>query len=640
MTMEYSLSKTAALRSGVIVLITLLVYTPAMRAGFVWDDDLFLTENPLIKADDGLYRFWLTTEPPDYFPLVSTSLWLEWRLWGMNATGYHVVNIVLHAVSSMLIWLVLSRLKIPGAWLAAVVFAIHPVNVESVAWITERKNIQPMVFYLLTILSYLQFQSTRRKRWYLFALCSFLLALASKTSVVMLPFVLLGCAWWERGRIAPKDLLRSIPFFILSAVFGLVTVWFQYNVAIGEDVVRAEGFFSRLAGAGWAIWFYIYKAVFPHRLSFVYPRWDIDPYSIVSYLPGLIFVVCMGVFWRYRKGWGKAPLFGLGYFAVTLFPVLGFFDINFMRYSLVTDHWQYTSIIGIIALVVGVGKRVLDGWQRRPRKLVSAAAAVLVGVLGITTWSQCHIYKDVEALWRDTISKNPNAWLAHHNLGTALLAQGRFEEAITHCSEALRINPHHAKIHCALGSALAGEGKFDEAVMRFSEALRISPGFAEAHNDLGCALDKLGRLDEAIHHFAQAVKLNPEYAEAHLNLGIGLARKGMLDQAINHFSEALRIEPDSAGASYSLGLALVGRGKRGEAIAYLSQAVKFNPEFAEAHYNLGAVLAQLGRLEEAITHFSEALRIRPGFEEARYSLSRALEESRRQRKVSNPDTAQ
>jgi hypothetical protein len=304
------LFKRHSLRAGMIILVTLVIYIPAMRAGFVWDDDRFLTENPLIRADDGLYRFWFTTEPPDYFPLVSTSLWLEWRLWENNATGYHVMNVVLHAVSSVLIWLVLRRLKIPGAWLAALVFAVHPVNVESVAWITERKNTQPMVFYLLTILLYLKFASDGRRRWYFLALCSFLLALLSKTSVVMLPFVLLGCAWWQRSSIVRKDVVRAIPFFALSGVLGLVTVWFQYD--IGGDIVRTDGFFSRLAGAGWAVWFYLYKTIIPYKLCFVYPRWEIDPSSIASYLPAIILLGCFLVLWWYRMGWGEHFCLDLG----------------------------------------------------------------------------------------------------------------------------------------------------------------------------------------------------------------------------------------------------------------------------------------------------------------------------------------
>jgi tetratricopeptide (TPR) repeat protein len=621
--------KRLSLRASVIILLTLLVYIPAMRAGFVWDDDLFLTQNPLIKASDGLYRFWFTTEPPDYFPLVSTSLWLEWRLWGMNATGYHVVNVVLHALSSVLVWLVLRRLKIPGAWLAGLVFAVHPVNVESVAWITERKNTQPMVFYLLTILLYLKFASDGRRRWYFLALGSFLLALLSKTSVVMLPFVLLGCVWWQRGGIGLKDLTRAAPFFVLSLVLGLVTVWFQYNVAIGDDVVRTDSFFGRLAVAGQAIWFYLYKAIIPYKLTFVYPRWQTGPFSIVSYLPCTVLLGSFALFWWYRRSWGRVLLFALGYYVVTLFPVLGFFDINFMRFSLVTDHWQYFSIIGIIALVVGMGAKISVSWGRRPRHFATAAVVSVICLLSVLTWNQCHAYKDLEALWRDTISKNPKAWLAHANLGNVLAAQGRFDEAISHCYEALRINPTHPWIHGALGVALAGQRRFDEAIGHFSEALRIDPHFAkahEAHNDLGLALNQVGRFEEAINHFSEAVRIKPDFAEAHTGLGIALARKGKLDEAITHFSEALRIAPDNAGAHYSLGLALALADRHDKAMHHFSQAVKIAPDSAEAHFNLGAVLARQGRLEEAVDHFSEALRIRPDFAAAKNYMKRALDD--------------
>jgi len=633
----------SSLRVGLIVLITLVIYIPAMRAGFVWDDDLFLTQNPLIKADDGLYRFWFTTEPPDYFPLVSSSLWLEWRLFGMNATGYHVVNVVLHAVSSVLMWLVLRRLEIPGAWLAALIFAVHPVNVESVAWITERKNTQPMVFYLLTILFYLRYEREGAKRWYFVALGSFLLALLSKTSVVMLPFVLLGCVWWQKGGIGRKDLIRTVPFVALSLVLGLITVWFQYNVAIGDDVVRTGGFLSRLAGAGWAVWFYLYKAIIPYKLCFVYPRWNVDTSSIVSYLPGIILLGCFIVFWRYRKGWGRVFLFGLGYFVVTLFPVVGFFDINFMRFSLVTDHWQYFSIIGIITLLVGLGVWTWNGWRGQLRHMASVAAAAVVFLFCMLTWIQCHAYKDLEALWRDTISKNPEAWLAHSNLGTVLVSQGRFGEATTHCSEALRINPSHPWIHGALGAALAGQRRFEEAIAHFSEALRIDPDFRDAHqahNDLGLALNETGRLDEAIRHFSEAARIKPDFAEAHTNLAIGLARKGKLDEAITHFSEALRIAPDSASAHYSLGLALALGGRHQKAMHHFSQAVKIDPDFAEAHFNLGAVLASQGSLEEAVAHFSEALRIRPDFAEANHYMKRALEEIKKRETLSNSISGQ
>ncbi len=519
--------KRLSLGAGIIMLITVLVYIPAMQAGFIWDDDSFLTDNPLIKASDGLYRFWFTTEAPDYFPLVSTSLWLEWRLWGMNATGYHVVNIVLHAISSVLIWLVLRRLKIPGAWLAALIFAVHPVNVESVAWITERKNTLPMVFYVLTILLYLRFESNTRRPWYLLSLCSFLMALLSKTSVVMLPFVLLGCAWWQRGMVERKDLVRTVPFFILSVLLGLVTVWFQYNVAIGEDIVRADSFLSRLAGAGWAVWFYLYKAIIPYRLTFIYPRWEINPSSIVSFLPVIVLAGCLVMFWWHRKGWGRPFLCALGYYVVTLLPVIGFLNIYFMRYSLVADHWQYTSIIGIIALASGLWAWLWNRWKGVLRKVAAAGAVALVGLLCVLTWKQGHIYADKGTLWRDTISKNPSSCIAHYNLGAVLDSQGQIEEAIARYYEALRISPNEAMVHNDLGMALHRQDRLDAAVAHYYEALRIKPAFVFAHNNLAGALLRQGKLDEAIAHYYEALRINPGYAVARKNLAVALkeARK-------------------------------------------------------------------------------------------------------------------
>ncbi len=628
-------AKASLIRACIILFLTLVVYIPAMQAGFIWDDDLFLTKNPLIKASDGLYRFWFTTEPLDYFPLVSTSLWLEWRLWGIHATGYHVVNIVLHAISSVLIWLVLRRLKIPGAWLAALIFAVHPVNVESVAWITERKNTQPMVFYLLTILAYLRFEEDAKRRWYLLALFLHFLALLGKPSIVMLPFVLLGCVWWQRGSITRTDLARSVPFFMLSAFFGLLTVWFQYNVAIGDDIVRTDNFLGRLAGAGCAVWFYLYKALIPYNLSFMYPRWEINSASVISYVPVILLSGFFALFWRYQKGWGKAFMFGLGYFVVTLFPVLGFFDINFMRFSLVTDHWQYTSIIGVIALAVGLGAWTSRDWRGPRRQLARVAALAVVCMFSLLTWVQCHVYKDLESLWRDTIAKNPKAWMAHSNLGTLLASQGKFDEAIEHCSEALRINPTHAWIQGALANALAAQGRLDEAISHFSEAVTFKPDFAEAHNDLGLALKKQGRVEEAISHFLEAVKIKPDFAEAQLNLGLALAEQGRVGDAVEHFYEAVRADPELGDAHYNLGLALAFQGRRDEAISYLSQAVKIKPTFAEAHLNLGALLASQGRLEEAIGHFQEALRIKPDFVQAKQYLTLALRDSQRQGDVSS-----
>ncbi len=510
-------------RGGAIILITLLAYIPAMQADFVWDDDAFLTKNPLIHAHDGLQRFWLTTEPPDYFPLVSTMLWLEWRLWGEHAAGYHVVNVLLHATSAILIWLLLMRLKIPGAWLAGLVFAVHPVTVESVAWITERKNTLPMVFFLLTILLFSTFEKQKRKGWYVASLVTFLLALLSKTSVVMLPLVLIGLAWWNRGVVGRKDLARSLPFFVLAVLMGSITIWFQYNSA-GAASVRTDSFLSRLVIAGRAIWFYLYKATVPLELCFVYPRWETDAYQWTSFFPWLALLGCMTVFWRYRNDWGRPFLFGLGYFVVTLLPVLGFVNIYFMKYSLVADHWQYTSLLGIIAPIVGTGTHFFN---QRPRLRLMGIITVIavLGTLSGLTWKQSQAYQNEDTLWKDTIAKNPDAWLARAALGYSMATQGDFSGTVSQFSEALRLNAEDANAHYNLGVAFFRQGKFDKAIYHLSKAIKIRPHYVEAHNNLGIAMAQQGDLDGAITHFSKAMKIEPNFHQAQKNLRRALELK-------------------------------------------------------------------------------------------------------------------
>jgi len=353
--------------AALLALLTILAYQPVWHAGFIWDDDNFLVDNRLIKAGDGLYRFWCTTDAPDYFPMTSTTLWLEWRfgaptrwdtIWSMCCCMRPV---------RCCLWRVLVRLKVQGAWLAAALFALHPVNVESVAWITERKNTLAMFFSAWTLLWYLRFEDTGRKRWYWLGLGVFALALLSKTAVVTLPVVLLGFAWWRRGRIERRDVWRRLPFFAMAGLLGLVTVWFQYHRAIGSDIVRADSLGMRLAGAGWAVWFYLYKALWPLNLSFVYPRWEIDASKPTFISAGVADCGGFGRVLALPAALGRPVLFALGCFVVMLLPVLGFANIYFMRYSLVADHWQYFSILGPIALA-GAGLTIAGKrWGERTR---------------------------------------------------------------------------------------------------------------------------------------------------------------------------------------------------------------------------------------------------------------------------------
>jgi tetratricopeptide (TPR) repeat protein len=531
-----------------LVVLTFAMYTPVLRGGFVWDDDALITENPMVKASDGLYRCWFTTDAPDYYPVTGSLCWLEWRVWGDNATGYHVVNVLLHAANAILVWLILRRLKVPGAWLAGLVFAAHPVNVATAAWISEQKNTLSMLFAAVAVLLWLRFGDEGRWPWYGFSLVAFLLALLSKSAVAMLPVGLLGCVWWRRGRVRWRDVWCGAPFFAVSLVLGLVTVWFQYHRAMQGNPVRSDSFFARLAAAGWIPWFYLYKALLPLNLTVIYPKWPIDARHWISYVPGALLVVGFLVFWRKRTTWGRPLLFGLGYYVVMLFPVMGFFDQALYRYSLVADHWQYYSIVGVIALAVAGGDELCRRMGGPFRQLGTVAAVAVVTGMGVASWQRSCVYAADEKLWQDNVAKNPSAWLAYANLG---------------------LNMERA-------------GHPDAAVGYYEQALRIRPDAADAHNNLALALLQLDRTPEAIPHLEEAVRLNPDYADAHINLGNALFQEGKVSEAFAHYQQALRLDPDSPLVHDDLGVAFEKLGRVPEAIEQYQQALKLNPDLTAA----------------------------------------------------------
>lgn len=606
--------------------LTVLLYLPSWQHGrlwgapseFIWDDDAMVWNNPLIKEPDGLWRFWATTEAPDYFPLVSSLLWVQWRLWGMNPAGYHFVQALLHAGAAVLLWRVLRRLSVPGAWWAGLVFAVHPVNVETVAWITETKNTLPMVLYLASLLAYARFDESGRRREYALSFALFVLALLGKTSVVMLPFVLLGIAWWRRGRIARADLVRSVPFFAASLVLGLVTVWFQSHRAIISTVIREDSFASRLAIAGRAVWFYLSKALVPLDLCFVYPRWSVDPASPLAWVPLAALLAVFGAAWWKRAGWGRPVLAVLGYFTLSLLPVLGFVNIYFMRYSLVADHWQYVAIAGVIAGVAGAAAHAT---RRLPRQAVMAGGGSIALVLAGLSWSHQSIFVNNERLFRDVLSRNPEAWIAHNNLGWILFEKGKPEEALGHYKAALALKPDLADAHRNLGILYMSQQRDAEAAAAFEEALRQGEDH-RAHDALGVIRLRQGRAEEALAEFEKAVRLKPDFAPAHVHRGEYYAERKDWARAASAFAEAVRLAPSNPDSSNALARALASAGRPDEAAAELRRILAVRPDYVPGYLNLASLLAHQGRHAEAVSVLREARRLQPGNPEIQAELAR------------------
>jgi len=572
----------------VLVIATFVAYLPAMRAGFIWDDDDHLTANPAMTAPHGLRMIWSSLTVSRYYPLTLTTFWLQRRLWGLNPLPYHVVNITLHALNGILFFLVLRRLRVRAAWLAAMLWALHPVNVESAAWITELKNTQSGVFFFLAVLCFLRFDAQERRGWYVLTLLCALAAMLSKPSTTVLPLVLLLCVWWNRGRWQRTDIARIIPLVGLALAMSALTVIEQRRAVLAAHTGEWHlGRATRLIIAGKTIWFYAAKVLWPVHLMFVYPRWAVDATSLSSWMP-LAGLVGVGlILWRYRRRPGpRAALFGCGCFVVALLPVLGFLDVYYFRFSFVADHFQYLASASLVALAAGAGTALCDRATARGKHVGAAVATVILFVLGSLTWRQAHCYRDAQTLWQDTIAKNPQCWLGQYNLGLALLRQGRLQEATEHWEQALQIKPDLAQAHYNLGNALLQDGKIQEAIAHYEQALRADPDLAEAHHNLGIALEQADRVQEAVGHYQQALRINPDYAKAHNSLGNALLRAGKLQEAIGQYEQALRIDPGLADAHYNLGIALEQAGQAENAIQHYEQALRINPDFAQAQIAL------------------------------------------------------
>jgi len=609
--------RTDVLRAGALLLLTIAAYLPALSAGFIWDDDLIVADNPTLRSLGGLRDIWLgilnggrTYPLTQYYPLTFTSFWLERHAWGVEtAAPYHLANVLLHATSAVVLWRVLRRLAVPGSWLAAGLFALHPVHVESVAWVSERKNTLSCVLSLLSLLAYLRFAGiggAARRRWlaYAGAALLFVAAMGAKTVAASVPAAALLVIWWKRGRVRVADVVPLIPFFVLGAGAGALTGWMERHRVGAWGPDWDLPLLARGLVAGRALSFYAGKLVWPHPLAFVYPRWRVDPQIWWQYLFPLAALATVAILWSARRRIGRGPITAALFFVGTLFPALGFADVYPMRYSFVADHFQYVASIGPLVLAASLLARI------RAERVGVALVAVLFAVLGTLTWRQCHAYADVETLWRDTLAKNPAAWMAHHNYGNLLRQQARTEEvearrdakrdaAASEFRAALALKPDWADAALALGHLAEERGDRAEATGMYREAIRVAPAYprgspgeqhsAVYHFSLARTLAADGRVDEAIDRYRTAVQLAPGYEAAHMQLGVLLGNRGDMEEAITQFRAVLSVGPDAADAHINLALALARQGDVDEALAHLAQASRLQPDNARIPYLMGIV---------------------------------------------------
>jgi len=539
-----------------LIVAIILAYQPVWRAGFIWDDDHHLTANPGIIGPNGLEEIW-TTRSDTYYPLVLVVFWVEHALWGLDPLPYHLVNVLLHGSCAIVLWRVLRLLRVPGAWLGAALWALHPVQVESAAWVSEMNNTQSCLFYLLAIFFFLKWRDAaltakRKSLDYALAITCAVLAVLSKSSTVMLPVVLALCAWWRNDRWSWREVPSLVPFFLISAAVSLSTIWEQkyHSGALGPE--WAQTWPQRIVLAGYDVWFYLGKRVWPHPLIFIYPHWDIDASRLLDYLPvATVALALLGLGWL-RHGPLRPVFFAFAYFVVTLFPVLGFFNVYFFRFSFVADHFQYLACMGPLALAGAAITTVLDSLPKTNRFLKPALGGVLLLTLAVLTWRQCGMYQDMETLWRTTIARNPACWMAHYNLGLVLAHSGRVPEAMEQYEQALQFKPDYAVAHNNLGYALFQTGRVPEAMEHFTQAIKIEPGNADAHNNFGYALWQTGRLSEAEEQFNETLRVKPDFIAARINLGCVLYQAGRVSEAIEQFEQVLRIKPDDPTARADL----------------------------------------------------------------------------------------
>jgi Tfp pilus assembly protein PilF len=628
-----------------LILMVVAAYSYTLSCGYIWDDDDWVVNNPMLNDLAGLKTIWFKVKTNyQYYPFVYSSFWIERRIWGLNPMGYHAVNVILHASSAVLFWRVLENLKFRGAWLAAALFAVHPVGVESVAWITERKNVLSAVFYLGAALLYVRYAGLNRhsdlashnkeqsslRRCYVGAFLLFVAALLSKTVTCSLPAALILLTWWKEGRLSWSMVKPTFPFFAIGMAFGLTTAWLERTQVGATGDEWTATFAERTIIAGRAVWFYAGKLLWPQNLAFSYERWAIDVSDWRQWLFPTAAIAIVAALWLGRHRVGRGPLVAVLFFGGTLFPALGFINVYPMRFSFVADHFQYHASLGLLALGGWIFTRALARLSQPLARV--AIQASLLGLLGWVTWQQTQVYLNVETLWRDTLRKTPDSFLAHHNLASYLQGTGQVEPAIQHYRQAAKIYPDCVTL-MNLAFLLHRNGQYEEALVYYSRAfsLPVRPANSKylcmAATDYGELLMRAGKPQEATGVLGLALTLDSTNTRVLMNLGHAFAAGAQHAEAAQCFSSVTIMEPSNAEAYYGLGTALAMMGQVDEALTQYRKVSALLPNNADVHNNIGSLLASRGRTAEAVLEFEAALRITPTHQQAGENLKRAKAEA-------------
>ena len=614
-------------RVVILLTSTLVIYVPALGGGYLWDDALYVRENPALRSLAGLSDIWRI--PPttrQYYPLTFTSFWAEYQLWGDQPFGYHTTNVILHGANALLVWRLLAALEVPGAFVAAWLFAVHPVHVESVAWIAERKNVLSGLFALIAALAWVRFLADGRRGRLIVTTVAFAAALLGKTQVCTLPVVLLLLAWWKRPGQWRRFVFPLAPLLALGVAAAVITVLCEPSAMREALPLPQLRLAERGLVAGHALWFYAASLWWPHNLVAIYGHWRIDLRAYGAYGFPLAAAALLAALWAARRRLGNGPIVALAAFVAGVAPILGFVDFNFMRFAFVADHFQYLASIPLLALGAATGARGVELVAARVPGVrgLGPPLATAVGLgLAALSWQRAAVHRSEEALWRDNIARRPDA-AAYNHLGNVLLAQRRLDEASAAFAAATRLDAGFADAHNNWASVLKEQGRLDEARAHYTEALRINPADPVVHNNLGVALQMQGESAAAIAHFAEAIRLDARYAPPHNNWGATLFARGDATAAIDQYATAVRLQPAYAEADDNWGVALLALGRPDEAAQHFAAAAQADASAYNAQEHWGEALQQLGRDAAAAEHYRAAVRLDPARARAQRGLGIAL----------------